>query len=371
MSRPHGVALAVVSISVALARCSCPAAAGTSCGSSADCLEAEVCVESLCRTACNADSDCELSQRCVDGACMPILRDAGGTVDAAPGDSASADSAAVDRSVPDGARPDTLPTDTLIPDSGAVDQGADDDAGSMDAGTLDAATADSVLEDATASDLSAPEAAYSDAPLEDAAIEDAFEDVPAIDAGWPLDAGATDVALPGCSELYGAARDFRLCQQQEQLCRFNARTNGSCDNLCSDLGGICVDAYNDRYTGTCQTSSHEGCWSNLTSQICVCTRFAPVIDAGAPVDAAGTDATLAACDETFGGVQGFTLCAESAGSCEFYADEIDSNCAQLCAAAGRSCVIAYNDDNGHCERDSEHSCSYDFDQSDGICMCTR
>ena len=46
-----------------------------------------------------------------------------------------------------------------------------------------------------------------------------------------------------CTELFGSAPDFVLCEETETTCSFNARMDGgTCDQMCASLGSVCVGA---------------------------------------------------------------------------------------------------------------------------------
>lgn len=173
------------------------------------------------------------------------------------------------------------------------------------------------------------------------------------DAAAPGDAAVgVDGAQPSCDELYGAALDYMLCVERLDECEFYARTNGSCDELCQQLGGHCLMAYEDDTGATCDIRGLATCDTLLNEQICVCTR-------------------PPSCGALYGYLPGYTLCSQSPSTCEFFTGGAASSCQQMCSAAGATCISAYNNlwPNlcGHAE---QVSCS-NGSLSTFLCQCSR
>ncbi len=85
---------------------------------------------------------------------------------------------------------------------------------------------------------------------------------------------------------------------------------------------------------------------------------------------AGGPVSTSACDLLFGSAPEYTLCGESAGSCEFATedpDDADFVCRDICGS--RQCLTGYDSDNLSCERMSEDGC--DAPHESQICVCAR
>ncbi|HMR10006.1 MAG TPA: hypothetical protein PKA88_29715, partial [Polyangiaceae bacterium] len=79
--------------------------------------------------------------------------------------------------------------------------------------------------------------------------------------------------LPSCADTYCSIPGVgQVCAQTAVSCdlRYNA-TTASCAKICTDGGGVCINAYNN--SGTCGRGSEIGCAnSTFGSAICVCSR---------------------------------------------------------------------------------------------------
>ena len=72
-----------------------------------------------------------------------------------------------------------------------------------------------------------------------------------------------------CMQRYGGADSFELCTTTATSCKFYVHTNGSsCGDLCTSLGGTCVEAYD----GDCGdiSSTVRDCTFTLGDQVCNC-----------------------------------------------------------------------------------------------------
>ena len=93
-------------------------------------------------------------------------------------------------------------------------------------------------------------------------------------AGFGGAAGAGG-SEPSCTEQFGAAQNFELCQETPIACDFYVNSGAqSCDGVCASFGGSCSDAWNDAGAG--QHCVHDGgvhCWDGAYEGIiCQCTR---------------------------------------------------------------------------------------------------
>lgn len=102
---------------------------------------------------------------------------------------------------------------------------------------------------------------------------------PAVDAASP-DAAPDAAPLRTCEEIYGAASQYSLCDEQPTTCEFNVETNGgSCGLLCGNYGGTCLEAYDNDTDPTMpgieciRKPGDDNCDSERNTEICVCTRI--------------------------------------------------------------------------------------------------
>ena len=102
--------------------------------------------------------------------------------------------------------------------------------------------------------------------------------VPPADAGLdaalpPPDAGVD--ASPGplpCDDRYGSADSYERCDAPDDRCAFYSQLGGqSCEDVCRDLGGQCLEARADSANG-CADQGAVDCGTGQSDGICVCTR---------------------------------------------------------------------------------------------------
>ena len=75
-----------------------------------------------------------------------------------------------------------------------------------------------------------------------------------------------------CAQRYGGTLGYVGCPASSSTeCEFYAVTNDTCTNVCTAVGGTCVDGWNNNGVG-CTHGNHDGCDASLTDQICRCTR---------------------------------------------------------------------------------------------------
>jgi hypothetical protein len=86
----------------------------------------------------------------------------------------------------------------------------------------------------------------------------------------------------------------------------------------------------------------------------------------APIDAGPAGAT---CDDLFGGLPGYTLCAASATECRFGVQLVGmlDDCRQVCETAGYVCGSARRIGAGPCEEAGMQACG--SSASPAICIC--
>ncbi len=69
---------------------------------------------------------------------------------------------------------------------------------------------------------------------------------------------------PSCRELFGGVRDFDLCRQTDDTCRFHVTLDRStCHQLCRSLGSTCVDA-----DARCTRNDSDNCNTNRITEFC-------------------------------------------------------------------------------------------------------
>lgn len=74
------------------------------------------------------------------------------------------------------------------------------------------------------------------------------------------------------------------------------------------------------------------------------------------------------CDGVFGDAEGYVLCEQAGNTCKFYVVLNDSSCADLCSTYMKTCVTAFQDNDG-CEETGPGSC--DDVVGDRICVCAK
>jgi hypothetical protein len=75
-----------------------------------------------------------------------------------------------------------------------------------------------------------------------------------------------------CSEVYGTARDFMLCEETEDACEFSATLfDQPCGEFCAELGGACITAYANSEE-PCERTFEDDCSAEAWDEICVCSR---------------------------------------------------------------------------------------------------
>lgn len=78
---------------------------------------------------------------------------------------------------------------------------------------------------------------------------------------------------PSCDELYGAAPGYVLCMETDDACHFNANTSGgNCTEMCTMLGGVCLDAFDNSDSCTILRPDMDTCETDRSTEICVCAK---------------------------------------------------------------------------------------------------
>src|SRR5688500_4146058 len=73
-----------------------------------------------------------------------------------------------------------------------------------------------------------------------------------------------------CTELFGSAPDFVLCEETETTCSFNARIDGgTCDQMCASLGSPCVGAINNGESCEELPDNNDTCETSRSTEICI------------------------------------------------------------------------------------------------------
>jgi len=187
----------------------------------------------------------------------------------------------------------------------------------------------------------------------------------AIDVIDPLPPPPTDAS---CTDLFGDAPDFMLCQETTTFCSFNTTTGGgTCDEMCGGFGSQCVDALDNSERCIAIAGTNDSCQTPRQEGICVCERS----DATTPPPPPPPPPSDASCTELFGGAPEFILCGETADTCSFNVRTNGGTCNQICAGFGTACVGAISND-ASCEGnpDSTDTCET-VRPVDEICICER
>lgn len=82
------------------------------------------------------------------------------------------------------------------------------------------------------------------------------------------------------------------------------------------------------------------------------------------------------CDNTYGDVNDYVACAETASMCAFGFNNLFTSCNAVCSARGAECVLAYdNQDNTYCEYAEARTCEFVTGGVGGetynVCVCSR
>jgi len=87
------------------------------------------------------------------------------------------------------------------------------------------------------------------------------------------DEGSSGGGLQSCTERFGTATGYELCEETAATCAFNVLLDqNSCDDACMAFDSTCVTAFNNS-AGDCASAGVEApCAEQATDQICVCTR---------------------------------------------------------------------------------------------------
>lgn len=77
-----------------------------------------------------------------------------------------------------------------------------------------------------------------------------------------------------CTEQFGSASEFILCEETETACSFNVLANGStCEQICGGFGSDCVGAVDNKGL-SCMAipGSSDTCQTPRQTEICICER---------------------------------------------------------------------------------------------------
>jgi len=384
------------------------------------CRAGEWCEEGTCMPASDAGAlpDAAVVDGAVGDAALDDLKRA---EDAATVDAWLLDGEHVDLARPDTLRPDTAVSDTAAPDTARPDSSRPDtsrpDTARPDTAALDTARPDTAVPDAARPDTSRPDTSAPDAyvpSLCQLQYGDAPGHVPCSETASSCQFNATisgstchalcrehggvcleaydnptgagqectsigtdtcatehdseicvcsqDGAPPSCNTLYGAVPEYLLCAETTTECRFSAATAGaSCETLCGQYGGACLDADGNPSSsvGDCSVDAPgDDCSSSgNTSEICVCERYWPP----------------PACDTLYGGATGYLSCWETALACIFNTATNGGTCDDACTAHGGVCLDGEDDSDGVGEECLPSSVGHDCDtvHSTQICACSR
>ena len=170
-----------------------------------------------------------------------------------------------------------------------------------------------------------------------------------------------------CTDLFGAAPEFELCDATNKTCSFNTRTDGgTCGGICASLGSYCVAAQSTDGPARCTDSGNpDTCDTPRGTEICTCAR--PVVTPPPPPS----------CADLFGSALEFELCDGSDTTCSFNTrTNNERTCRQVCEAfEGATCAGAVDNEGSSCiERppgQSEAPDTCDSQQGTSICICNR
>ena len=170
-----------------------------------------------------------------------------------------------------------------------------------------------------------------------------------------------------CTDLFGRAPEFQLCDATTETCSFNARTNGgTCAEMCASLGSYCAAAQSNDGPDRCVDSGNpDTCTTPRGTEICTCAR--PVVEPPLPPS----------CADLFGRAPEFELCDGSDTTCSFNVrTNNERTCREVCEAVeGATCAGAIDNVGSSCiERppgESAEPDSCDSQQDTSICVCNR
>ncbi|ETX01653.1 MAG: hypothetical protein ETSY1_06435 [Candidatus Entotheonella factor] len=165
---------------------------------------------------------------------------------------------------------------------------------------------------------------------------------------------------PSCTELFGDVRDFELCRETDETCRFQVRLSRStCHQLCRSQGSVCVDA--DR---SCNGNDNDTCMTQRSSEVCECERRDDLNN------------RRLSCEDAFGRAPGFQLCRQREDRCEFAATTgtpgNPGHCRDMCDRFRVRCLGARdNPQDAPCDviPGSNDNCL--TERSTEICICER
>ncbi len=81
-----------------------------------------------------------------------------------------------------------------------------------------------------------------------------------------------DSLPPSCTERYGQAPGFMLCEETAHSCRFYCTGGGtSCNTICGMGQGVCISAH-DNAQDSCTPKVPGSCYYPYQDAICTCAR---------------------------------------------------------------------------------------------------
>lgn len=176
----------------------------------------------------------------------------------------------------------------------------------------------------------------------------------------PEPSGPADAATPvvdaapasACDDAFGDLTGYQLCKHEGDLCTFYVQSSGAtCQEVCAPLDSTCVESF--QANDSCvQLGGGQGCVVAHANQICECLLPSPPT-----------------CDEIFGTLGSYILCASTETTCEFYVSQAGM-CNDICAMVETSCVASYEANSGDCERQTaDEECVAQHENQ--ICVCER
>ena len=170
----------------------------------------------------------------------------------------------------------------------------------------------------------------------------------------PVEDAAVVVPPPSrCVAQFGTIFGFELCEEAGTECTFFTFTDGrSCGEICEAVGGMCTGAIDNVSFQTCEYDVERFCNTSAANDlICRCTPVAAL-----------------RCEQLYGGLPGFGLCAADAEGCEFTATTGEGSCAELCEGRGATCLDARRVPAGSCGPGEAAGC--DASGPDQVCRCS-